>query len=132
MTKRRIMILDDDTEFLEEMQEMLTSTGYDTAAFPGADSALQAVKMVQTAKPDVLLLDLKMGDINGFEVAELLAHLPETAGIPIIAITGFYTENQYSHLMTACGIRTCLTKPFCPSDLIAQIRLVLEPEERQV
>lgn len=117
------MIVDDDREFLEELKETLTSSGYDTTALSNSTSAL---KMVRKIKPDVILLDLKMQGKSGFQIADELKQLPETAHIPIIAMTAFYTEREYTILMNICSIKTCLMKPFNPLDLIAEIERALK------
>jgi len=123
MPKKKIMIVDDDREFLEELKETLTSSGYDTTALSNSTSAL---KMVRKIKPDVILLDLKMQGKSGFQIADELKQLPETAHIPIITMTAFYTEREYTILMNICGIKTCLIKPFNPLDVIAEIERALK------
>lgn len=123
MPKKKIMIVDDDREFLEELKETLTSSGYDTTALSNSTSAL---KMVRKIKPDVILLDLKMQGKSGFQIANELKQLAETAHIPIIAMTAFYTEREYTILTNICGIKTCLIKPFNPLDVIAEIERALK------
>ena len=120
--KTKIMIVDDDKIFLEELKAMLTSRGYQVKKFSDGDASLQ---MVTKIKPDVILLDLKMKRKSGFQVAEELKQLPEAANIPIIAMTGFYTEGQNPMLMKIFGMTTCLIKPFTPEQLINQIESVL-------
>lgn len=116
--KRKIMIIDDDAELLTELGETLMASGYDSEGFSDGDEAL---KMVGIKKPDLILLDLKMNGKNGFQIADTLKHMPETASIPIIAMTGYYTEKQHTMLMYVCGIQLCVTKPFNPLDIIAKI-----------
>jgi len=118
-----VMIVDDNREFLEELQETLSLNGYDTTAFSDGASAL---KMVNKVKPDIILLDLKLDKKSGFRVADELKHLPETTHIPIIAMTGFYTEKEHRILMNTCDIHTCIIKPFSPLDLIEEINEILQ------
>lgn len=118
MQKKKIMIVDDDREFLEELTEILTLNGYDTMAF--SDSTL-AMKKFYDIKPDLILLDLKMNKKSGFQIADELKHSPETAHVPIIAITGYYTEKEHASLMNIYGIKSCLIKPFDPQELIRKI-----------
>ena len=118
MSKKKIMIVDDDREFLEELTETLALSGYDTEAFSDGASAL---KMAHKIKPDVILLDLNMKEKSGFEVADELKYGSRTAHIPIIAMTAFYTGKEHALLMHMYGITTCLLKPFSPADLIAKI-----------
>jgi len=123
MPKKKIMIVDDDKEFLEEFRETLNLSGYDALAFSDGTSALG---MVSKVKPDLILLDLKLKDKSGFQIAYELKHLRETAHIPIIAMTGFYIEKEHAELMNLCGIKTHLIKPFSLEDAIAKIEPVLK------
>ena len=118
-----ILLVDDDRELLEELKEMLTLNDYSTDVFSDGDSAL---KVVSKVKPDLILLDLKMPEKSGFQVAEELRHLPGMVQVPIIAMTGFYTEKEHRTLMHICGINDCLIKPFDPADVIARIETALK------
>jgi len=69
MAANKIMIVDDDKEFLEKLQEILTLSGYNSIAINESTIALQAV---HTIKPDVILLDIKMKGIYRFHLAERL------------------------------------------------------------
>jgi DNA-binding response OmpR family regulator len=123
MDKKKILIVDDDKEFLEELREMLTATGYDVTS---VGDSIAAVKAARVVKPNIILLDLRMKAMSGFEVADKLKGFPETAVIPIIAMTGFYTLKEHAWLMNFCGIRRCMRKPFNPLDVIAEIENVLK------
>jgi DNA-binding response OmpR family regulator len=122
IAKKKIMVIDDNKEFLEELQELLNLTGYDTVVFSDGASAL---KMVSKIKPDVILLDLKLGKKSGFHVASKLKRFRKTANIPIIGITGFYVEKEQAKLMNTVGVKTFLIKPFESSEVIAKIKAVL-------
>jgi len=63
---RKIMIIDDDNEFLEEISEVLIKCGYDVSII--SDST-QALSKTLKSKPDTILLDLKMKKLDGFEIA---------------------------------------------------------------
>ena len=115
---RKVMVIDDDKEFLEEIDEMLNLSGYETVAL--AESR-DAVKKIIKTKPDILVLDLKMEGVSGFEIVDELKRLPKTRNIPIIAITGFYTKKEHSLLVKISGIKKCITKPFNPLDIITAI-----------
>ena len=121
--KKKILVVDDDEEFLQEFREMLVSSGYDVTAVP---DGVSAVKAVCVGKPDVIILDLRMRGMSGFEVADKLKGVPEAAGIPLIAMTGYYTLKEHAWLMNFCGITKCLKKPFNPLDVIAEIENVLK------
>lgn len=119
--QRKIMIIDDDKEFLEELNETLTLSGYEAVVVNDATSALDVI--IKT-KPDVILLDLKMPKKSGFQVASELKYYSGIMNVPIIAMTGFFRE-EFVPLMTICGIKKYLKKPINPLDVIAQIEAVL-------
>jgi len=116
--KKKVMVIDDDKEFLDEMVEMLRLTGYDP--IPVSES-VDVVKEVVKVKPNIILLDLKMDKKSGFKVASELMEKPETKDIPITAITGVFTDQEHSLLMKICNIKDCLIKPINPLDVIHQI-----------
>jgi len=121
--KKKVMIVDDDVEFVEELKEMLDSSGYETAAYHDGNSALNEAA---TFKPDVILLDLKMEGKSGFEVANDFRLIYETAKTPIIAITGCYTEKSHTMLINICGMQYRLVKPFNPLDMISKIESLIQ------
>jgi DNA-binding response OmpR family regulator len=122
MASDKILIVDDDRDFLEELQETLSLNGYDAIAVDDGIAALEVAPMV---KPDLILLDIKMKGIYGFQVAERLKGSPKTSYIPIIAMTGCFTRKEDTHLMALCGMEMCLMKPFNPSELLSGIKKVL-------
>lgn len=122
MAAKKVMIVDDDKDFLEEMQEALFANGYEAIAI---NDSTTVSNVAYREKPDIILLDLKMDKLNGFQIARRLKGLAATAHIPIIAMTGvFNSENNYSFMGT-CGIKICLEKPLNPIDVIAKIEEVL-------
>lgn len=125
MSGKKVLIVDDDKEFLEELREVLGNTGYDVTIVVDGIAATKAARIV---KPDVILLDLRMKGMSGFEVADRLKGFSDTADIPIIAMTGFYTLKEHAWLMNFSGIKRCLRKPFNPLDVIAEIENVLKED----
>ena len=124
----KIMVVDDDKEFLEEVLEMLSSSGYEIIIASDGVSALEDIKR---EKPNLILLDLKMTPKSGFEVAKELINLPGLKDTAIIAMTGFFTEKEHTLLMNMCGIRTCILKPIKPSDLVAKIEFALDAKRKE-
>jgi len=115
---KKIMVIDDDQSFLDEIEEMLKSSGYDVVLLSDSSTAIDKVTEY---KPDVLLLDIKMEGASGFKIADELRRIPELKNIPLIGITGFYTENEHRLFMKMCGIKKIIIKPFQPLDVIAAI-----------
>jgi len=120
------MIVDDNREFAQELKETLVLSGYDVVVFNDGETALE---QVEREDPDVILLDLKMEGKSGFQVADEMKFRKTTKDIPIIAITGFFTEEQHRELMSICGIKACILKPFNPLDVIARIETIIRLKE---
>lgn len=125
----KIMIVDDNKEFLEELKETLALSGYDVIAL---NESIDASETAFKTKPDLILLDLKMTGKTGFKVADELKHFTELKHIPIIAMTGHFTDLEYSLLINICGIKKCLVKPFNPLDVIAQIENLLQEKKSNI
>ncbi len=128
MVKSKILIVDDDKGYLEELSEMLTLAGYEVTALSDGSSA---VKAAQVSVPDVVLIDLRMPVMSGFEVADRLKALTQTCKVPVIAITGHYTMKEHLWLMKFCGIKKCLKKPINPVELKAEIENVLKDKNNK-
>lgn len=122
MENGKIMIVDDDKEFLGELGETLALSGYSTVMVSDPISALDTAVR---EKPDIVLLDLRMPGKNGFQLADELRHVPQLMQVPIIAMTGNF-KDAYNPLIKMCDIKKCLKKPFNPLDIIAEIEMLLE------
>jgi DNA-binding response OmpR family regulator len=122
MERRKVLIADDNCGFLDELEETLALSGYDMIAVSDPVSILEKAIAI---KPSLILLDLKMPKKSGFQVAKELKENPQTAGIPVIAMSAFF-EEKYKSLLEASGIKKCLKKPFNPLDVIAQIEEAFE------
>jgi len=121
MPNHKVMIVDEDKKFLDELEEILAFSGYDIIAQQDPHSVLP---VVSKEKPHVILLNLKMPGKSGFQLAHELKSAPEFKHIPIIAMTGFF-KNGYKAFLDICGIKKCLKKPFNPLDVILEIKAVL-------
>lgn len=123
MTSKKIMIVDDDKKFLEELKEILILNGYYPIAIHDSTTVLDAAKK---QRPDLILLDLKMDGMNGFQLADSLKRMQATAHIPIIGTSGiFRIENNLEEnffLMDFCHM---FHKPFNPLELIDKIEKLL-------
>jgi two-component system, OmpR family, response regulator len=127
--KPRILIVDDNWELLEELEEMLTHSGYQIDTLSDSDMALN---VANTIKPELILLDLKMSPKSGFQVADELRHSSyDIKHVPIIAMTGFFTEKEHILMMKLCGIRTFILKPFNPLNLIAKVEFALQRRDEE-
>jgi pilus assembly protein CpaE len=117
----KILLVDDDIDTLRLVGLMLQRQGYQIIA---ANSGHQALLMAQSDNPDLILLDVMMPDLDGYEVTLRLRENPSTSAIPIIMFTA---KNQIDDKVTGfeVGIDDYLTKPTQPRELFAKIHAVL-------
>lgn len=117
----KILIVDDDVDTLRLVGLMLQRQGYDIVA---ASNGHQAVSMAQAETPDLILLDVMMPDMDGYEVTRQIRAIPEIAGVPIIMFTA---KSQVDDKVTGfeVGADDYLTKPTQPRELFAHVKAVL-------
>jgi len=121
MSRGRILVVDDNEEFLEEITDTLNCSGFEVSTVSNGEAAL---RFVQKVSPELILLDIKMRGLSGFQVADRLSKNPVTSEIPIIAITGVFTREGDDKLMKICSIKKCLNKPFAIHELMNVIEEV--------
>jgi CheY-like chemotaxis protein/MinD-like ATPase involved in chromosome partitioning or flagellar assembly len=117
----KILIVDDDLDTLRLVGLMLEHQGYRINA---ASSGIQSILMAQTEKPDLILLDIMMPEMDGYEVARKLRSDPNTSNIPIIMFTA-KTQVDDKVAGFEAGADDYLTKPTQPRELFAHVRAVL-------
>jgi two-component system KDP operon response regulator KdpE len=118
MLKKRILIVDDDPRLIRLIREVLGAAGYEVLTSASGESAIQALALEQ---PDLLLLDIMLPDMDGFQVARR-AH--EFTDVPIIMLTAKVTENDKLTGFNA-GADDYITKPFSSKELLARVQAVL-------
>ncbi|MDX2215881.1 MAG: response regulator [Oculatellaceae cyanobacterium bins.114] len=118
----KILVIDDMPTNLEVVTEMLTSVGYGVATAISGDRAL---KRLQTYLPDLILIDVQMPGIDGFETCQQIKANPEMATIPIIFMTAFSDiDNKVKAF--ELGAVDYITKPFQEKELLARVRTHLQ------
>ena len=90
-----------------------------------AADGFEAGRLVATFRPDVVLLDLRMPGLDGFQVCRTIKGDSETAATVVIAMTGYHTVETEARIVE-CGAVRCLSKPIEPSAVAAVIDAVLE------
>lgn len=120
MNKYRILVVDDEEDLCEILSFNLENEGYEVDTANSAEEALQ----MDLGKYDLLLLDVMMGEISGFKMANMLKKQPATAHIPVIFITAKDTEND---LITGfnLGADDYISKPFSLREVMARVKAVL-------
>jgi CheY-like chemotaxis protein len=117
----RILLVDDYPDALEIWGLYLRSLGYDVDT---ADDGLKAVEQAHRSTPDIIVLDLELPGITGFEAAIRLRQSPDTAPIPLIAATGYSHVKQLDQARD-CGFDSIVVKPCEPAALVAEIERLL-------
>jgi len=130
----RVLVVEDEQDVAELLRYNLTKEGYDvTLVGNGAD----ALKRARETKPDLILLDIMVPQLNGWEVCRRLKQDAETRAIPVIMVTGRVEEGD-KVLGFEMGADDYVTKPFSPRELLARVRAVTrrgrlgDPEAGQV
>jgi len=117
----RILVVDDNAQNVELLEAMLIPQGYEvTAAYDG----LQALEMVKEASPDLIILDIMMPKMDGFEVARRLRQQEETRAIPILMVTALRELRDKIRGLES-GADDFLSKPFNRIELLARVRSLL-------
>ncbi len=122
MTSRSILIVDDDVDALKLVGLMLERLGYDILA---AASGQQAVQKAIEAQPALIILDVMMPDMDGYEVAARLRSHPATETIPILMFTAKASVSDRVAGIQA-GANDYLTKPVQPRELVARVESLLQ------
>ena len=107
MPGKTILIVDDNAVNLTLLQFLLRSEGYDVQV---ATSGQQALDLTRSLSPDLILMDLQLSDMHGFEVTRTLKSDPATSGIPIIAVTAYAMKGDEEKALSA-GCDQYVTKP---------------------
>lgn len=118
---KRLLIVDDDRNTREGYRAYLSHAGFRVEA---AEGGIDAIAVVRSSTPDLVVLDLSLPDVDGWEVARRLRSDEQTKDIPIIAFSGHTLQHeQISALRAGCDIY--LTKPCEPLRLLETIHKLL-------
>ncbi len=121
-----ILCVDDDPDILEFMKPLLGSKGYQVLT---ATNGLQALGTALKEKPDVVLLDVTMPDMNGYDVCAKLQENGETAYIPVIMVTALANDKDKLRALRA-GAADYLVKPFEPAAMLTAVESQLKTSGR--
>lgn len=118
MAIKNILVVDDSATDRFFLTEMLESAGYTVS---GAESGEECLTKVAVNPPDLILCDVVMPGLTGFQVTRTLTKDPATANIPVILCTG---KSQATDLAWALkmGAKACVTKPVVGADLLTLIK----------
>ncbi len=126
--KKRILIIEDNIDTLLLIQDILESKGYSVFT---ATTGNEGIKTAKELHPDLITLDIRLPDINGFEVCKALKKEKETEDIPILMLT---VLNNHVDKVTGLvlGADDYLNKPFEEDELVARIKAILRSFEKRL
>ena len=123
---KKILIVEDEQDILQLVRHYLEKEGFRPVT---AMSGLEALKKVKEDKPDLVVLDLMLPEMDGLEVCKRLRSVPDTAMLPILMLTAKAEESD-TIVGLELGADDYVTKPFSPKALVARVKALLRRVER--
>ena len=121
--KHRILMVEDQEDNRRILRDLLTSAGYELIeAVTGEDG----VRLAEAHLPDLILMDIQLPGLDGYEATRRIRKNPALARTPIIAVTSYALSGDDAKAMAA-GCNAYIAKPFSPRALLAKVREYLGP-----
>lgn len=125
MAGKRILIVDDEPDVVTFIERTLKAEGFEVIL---AYDGISALESAESEQPDMVLLDIMMPMMSGYEVCQQLKANPRTQDITVLCVSSAHSEDAH-HRTQAAGAVGLVMKPFTPAELVAQIKRYL-PEEQ--
>lgn len=119
--KKQILVVDDEPAWLKSVTHVLKKQGYQVK---GVQTAAEALALLVKYRPDLIVSDLRMPDMNGFDLLDKIRHLPKISSTPVVffsAIDDFHAKEVAREL----GATACLLKPYDENDLYTVLKQYL-------
>jgi two-component system, cell cycle response regulator DivK len=113
----RILLVEDNPTNLHLMEYLLRAFGHSTVS---ARNGAQGVELARDERPDIILMDLQMPVLDGFEAARQIKGMPELTAIPIIAVTASAMVGERTRILSG-GFDGYIAKPITPETFVTQI-----------
>ena len=114
---KRVLAIEDHEENRRLLRDLLTSVGYEMIE---AVTGEEGVTRAETERPDLILMDIQLPGIDGYETTRRIKANPSLRHIPVIAVTSYALSGDDVKALEA-GCDAYVTKPFDPADLLAKI-----------
>ena len=115
---KRILVVEDHEDNRQILRDLLGSVGYDMLEAVDGEAA---VKMAEAERPDLILMDIQLPVLDGYEATRQIKANPALRAIPIIVVTSYALSGDESKARAA-GCDAYVTKPYSPRQLLAKIR----------
>ena len=119
----RILVVEDTPDNRQILRDLLTSVGYELIE---AVDGLTGVAAAAEHRPDLILMDIELPEIDGYEATRRIKANPDTAGIPVIAVTSYALSGD-DEKARAAGCDGYIAKPYSPRALLAKVRDFVPP-----
>ncbi|MFA5092363.1 MAG: response regulator [Candidatus Omnitrophota bacterium] len=126
--KKRIFVADDQVEILSLLEDSLTGAGFEVKI---CNEPKNALNLIKSFKPHLILLDLRMPNLGGFEICEILNNDTQTHGIPIIIVSGFGDLMDIKQAYKL-GAVSYIVKPFPLDLLFKEVNKALTNKEKTI
>jgi len=123
MTAQPILVIDDDPAILDLITQVLLEEGYE---FLAVNNGQTAVDLARKLRPHLILLDLMMPQMNGWQVTAVLKADPQTRAIPILLLSA---RRDMARTANELGVTAYLEKPFDLDDLLSRVQRILTLSE---
>jgi two-component system, cell cycle response regulator DivK len=115
---KRILVVEDQADNRRILQDLLTSAGYEIIL---AENGQEALEVVARERPNLILMDIQLPLLDGYEATRLIKANPALRAIPIIVITSYALSGDENKAKVA-GCDAYFAKPFSPRALLAKVR----------
>jgi DNA-binding response OmpR family regulator len=126
--KRCIVCVEDEPEMIDLIRLILGRKGFEVL---GAAGGTEGLELIQAEQPDLVLLDLMMPDMDGWEVYQQLKASEKTRSIPVIVVTARAQSIDKVLGLHIAKVDDYIAKPFSPQDLMASVEKVLQQQAEQ-
>ncbi len=118
----KILVAEDERDIRELIAFTLQFAGFEVVLAP---DGVEAVELATCERPDLILMDVRMPRMTGYQACEALKQMPETQNIPVVFLSAKGQESEIQEGLGAGAVKYIL-KPFAPDDLTVQVKQVLE------
>jgi two-component system, cell cycle response regulator DivK len=115
---KRILVIEDTEDNRQIIRDLLTSFDYELIE---ATDGAEGVALAQSQHPDLILMDIQLPEMDGYEATRRIRAIPELAQVPIIAVTSYALSGDEAKTRAA-GCDGYVAKPFSPRQLLAKVR----------
>ncbi len=128
MNRRKILVVDDDPDIVELIDETFSAKNYTVLK---TDNGYSAISKARNEHPDIIILDLMLPRLDGYQTCKKLKEFSETKNIPVLIISA-HTNKEMLLKLLALGIKNYLAKPFDINELIKRVNILYRNSKKNI